>query len=112
EWFYWKKKEGVINANILRTESHVINKNHRLYSYCDDMCFKSKNLYNRANYILRQDFINKKPITPVYQLNKEMKDEDVYKVLPAKTAQQINIQLNNNWKSFFSSIKDWSKNKS
>lgn len=25
-----------------------------MYSYCSDICKKSTNLYNRANYILRQ----------------------------------------------------------
>ena len=40
-----------------------------MYSYCSDICKKSTNLYNRANYILRQyatairDFENLKPLT-------------------------------------------------
>ena len=27
---------------------------HELFSYCDDMCFKAKNLYNITNYYIRQ----------------------------------------------------------
>ena len=28
------------------TETHQIRPNHKLYSICDELCFKSKNLYN------------------------------------------------------------------
>ena len=28
------------------------------YKFIDEYCFKSKNLYNYANYIIRQEFIN------------------------------------------------------
>lgn len=30
------------------TETHQIRPNHKLYSICDELCFKSKNLYNAA----------------------------------------------------------------
>jgi putative transposase len=75
------------------------------------MCFKSKNLYNRANYIVRQEFIdNGKWISP-FDLNKMLKSEDAFKELPAKTSQQIMILLGKNWKSFFRGIKDWKGNR-
>ncbi len=102
-----KWKEIIIK--ILRTQIHVIRKNHRLYKYCDDVCFKSKNLYNYANFLMRQEFINNgKPISS-FDLNKMLKIEDVFKELPAKTSQQIMILLGKNWKSFFRSMKDWQK---
>lgn len=97
---------------VLRSEIHIINKNHRLFKYCDDVCFKSKNLYNYANYLIRQEFINNNKIISAFDLNKQLKNEDVFRSLPAKTSQQIIIQLGKNWKSFFKSIKDWSRNKS
>jgi len=34
-------------------EQHIINKSHRLFKEIDDLSFKSKNLYNAANYIIR-----------------------------------------------------------
>jgi putative transposase len=40
-----------------------------------------------------------------------LKNEGVFKELPAKTSQQTLILLGKNWKSFFKGIKDWSKNK-
>jgi putative transposase len=94
---------------VLRSEIHMINKNHRLFKYCDEVCYKSKNLYNYANYIFRQDFINNNKYPDTFELNKQIKNEDVFKELPAKTSQQIIIQLGKNWKSFFKSIKDWAK---
>jgi putative transposase len=82
-----------------------------LFKYCDDICLKSKNLYNYANYILRQEFIINKKIIFSNDLNKQLKNTEQFQALPAKTSQQILILLGKNWKSFFRSIKDWSKNK-
>ena len=99
-------------SKILLTQIHIIRKNHRLYKYCDDICFRSKNLYNRTNYLLREEFINNGKIIFSNELNKQMKNEDCFKALPAKTSQLIIIQLGNSWKSFFKGIKDWKNNKS
>ena len=38
-------------------ERHIINQNSESYSECNRVCFLSKNLYNYANYIVRQEFI-------------------------------------------------------
>jgi putative transposase len=96
---------------VLRTETHIIKRNHRLFRYCDEVCYKSKNLFNYANYIMRQQFIKEKKIITAFDLNKQLKTEDVFKELPSKTSQQIIINLCNNWKSFFKATKDWSKNR-
>ncbi|AIS51797.1 hypothetical protein TKV_c06010 [Thermoanaerobacter kivui] len=37
-----------------RVEQIQINRNHELWQYCDKICFATKNLYNYANYIIRQ----------------------------------------------------------
>lgn len=97
---------------VTRSEIHVINKNHRLFKYCQDVCYKSKNLYNYANYLIRQEFIANGKIISAFDLNKRLKNELVFKELPAKTSQQIIIRLGQNWKSFIRSVKDWSGNKS
>lgn len=75
------------------------------------MTFKSKNLYNRANYIIRENFINDKIFTSAFDLNAILKYEDCFSSLPAKTSQQIIIQLGKNWKSFYAGMKIWSKKK-
>ncbi|HUM42845.1 MAG TPA: transposase [Fervidobacterium sp.] len=96
---------------VIRTEQIQINKNHELWSYCNDICFKSKNLYNYANYIIRQEFINNGKWIRYYKLNALLKKHEAYKDLPSQTAQQILKLLDRNWNSFFKSVKDWSKNK-
>ena len=46
-----------------RTYQFRIKKNNPLFEYCDEMCFKAKNLYNIANFYVRQAFsgIKKEP---------------------------------------------------
>lgn len=101
------KKKQNLNLNQ-RIESHQIGINHEFYPVLDDLSFKCKNLYNYANYLIRQEFIfNGKWIR--YQeldsiLNKEQID---YKSLPSQCAQQVLRLLDKNWVSFFKSIKDW-----
>lgn len=75
------------------------------------MCNKSRMLYNRANYLIRQEYFETKLVVSTFELNKRMKTEDVFMALPAKTSQQIILQLGKNWKSFLIGIKKWSNNK-
>lgn len=102
----------MIDAKTYRAETHVINTEHRLFKYCNEMCFKSKNLYNYVNYLMRKEFIETGKVTSAYDYNKILKNEDVFRALPAKTSQQIILKLAKNWKSFFKAVKDWSKDKS
>lgn len=96
-----------------RSEVHVINTNNPLYNYCNEICYKSKNLYNYANYLIRKEYFETGTLkTSSFDLNKLLKTEDVYKSLPAKTSQQVIIRLRNNWNAYFRAIKDWSKNPS
>ena len=41
-----------------RVEKHIIKSNNKYYKILDEYCFKSKNLYNFANYHVRKTFIN------------------------------------------------------
>jgi putative transposase len=34
-------------------EKHIIKKNHPYYKKIDELCFKSKNLYNKGNYLVK-----------------------------------------------------------
>jgi IS605 OrfB family transposase len=96
-----------------------------MYKEIDEISFLSKNLYNRANYVVRQEFIStskQKEEGKVSnanwirynQLQKQLqnkKDYD-YSKLPAKVSQQVLKLLDKNWVSFFQSIRDWKKNTS
>lgn len=99
-------------------ERHIIKKSNEFYKFIDEYSFKVKNLYNYTNYIIREEFIrtskdeNIKTIIPKeYNLSKLLSKEEIYSNLMAKTSQQTIKLLYKNWKSFFVSIKDWSKNK-
>jgi putative transposase len=94
-----------------RVEQIQIKHSHNLYDFCDELSFASKNIYNYANYIIRQEFINNNKWIRYNDLHKLLKTHETYKALPAQTAQQTLRLLDKNWKSFKASIRDWSKNK-
>ncbi|MBY6842713.1 RNA-guided endonuclease InsQ/TnpB family protein [Clostridium botulinum] len=97
---------------ILRSEQHQIKKTHQIYKTIDELCFKSKNLYNYANYILRQEFINNRNYIRCFDLQKILQPHEIYKSLGSQASQKTLQLLDKSWKSFFVSIKDWSKNPS
>ena len=104
------------NKNIKkRTEKHIIKQTDKYYSLLMSFCHLSKNLYNHANHIIRQEFINNKKWIRYEEIDKIVKtDKDYpdYANMPtAQTAQQTLKLLDKNWKSFFKSIKDYKKNK-
>jgi putative transposase len=81
-------------------EQHVIGRYDPRYAVMDEAAFKSKNLYNAANYKYRQAFIHEGQYLTYYEVQKRMQSHEAYKALPAKVSQQILIVLDNNWKSF------------
>lgn len=98
-------------VKVTRVEQHNINKNHAMFVTVDEYCFKAKNLYNYANYIIRQEFINNNKWIRVGVLDKMLQSHETYQELGSQAAQKTLQLLDKNWKSFFKSIKDWSKNK-
>lgn len=85
--------------------------NKKEHKVLDVLCFYSKNLYNLANYYVRQEFINNKKYLNYSNLYPKLKDTEDFRKLPAQTSQQVLKILDKNWKSFFKSIKDWKINK-
>ena len=91
-------------------EKHIIKKSHKYYKELDNLCFLSKNLYNAANYIIRQEFISNKKYINFNALDKLLNcGNHDYKQLPAKVAQQVLRLLDKNWVSFFVAIKGYAK---
>ena len=76
------------------------------------MCFKSKNLYNYANYTIRQEFISNGNWIKYNQLFQLVKESEPYKDIGSNVGQGTLRILDKNWKSFFKAIKDWKKNPS
>lgn len=85
------------------TERHIIKNNKEL----DMVCFKSKNLYNRALYLIRQHYFETKNYLSYYDVNRILagsKDIDYYS-LPTRISNQVLMLLDRNFKSFFVLIK-------
>lgn len=76
------------------------------------MCFKSKNLYNYANYIIRQEFINNGNWIKYNQLFQLVKESEPYKDIGNNTGQGTLRILEFTWKGFFVAIKDWKRDPS
>lgn len=98
---------------VTRTEKHVIKKTNKYFNMLLDFCRLSKNLYNHANYVVKHEFINSGKWIRYQELENNLKNDidfPDYRNMPlAQSAQQIIKLVDKNWKSFFSSMKDWSK---
>ena len=90
------------------TETHQIRPNHKLYSICDELCFKSKNLYNAALFEFRQSYFDKEVDTLTWQnLNRifNQNNQFDYRELPSKVSNAVLKKLGNNISSFWSLVK-------
>jgi putative transposase len=88
-------------------EQHVIQRGDPRYGRIDVAAFASKNLWNAANYLVRQSFI----LQGVYLNNTAIfhliKEHEAYQTLPRKVSNQVLIQLHNAWESFFAAMDEW-----
>ena len=83
-----------------------------MWEACDELCFKSKNLYNYANYVQRQKFIKGEKIHTYNEMAKLLKTHEAFISLGSNSSQHTLKMLDKAWKSFFVSIKDYWKNPS
>ena len=90
-------KETIIQT---RVEKHIIKSSDKYFSVLIDFCHKAKNLYNHANYLVRQTFTTDKKWIRYAELDKLLKaDEEYpdYQNMPtAQSAQQILRLLDKN----------------
>ncbi|MEG4571102.1 transposase [Microcoleus sp. N3A4] len=86
-------------------ERHIIKSTEHRFTEIDVLAFKSKNLYNAANYVIRQSFVYGWGYVNYNEMNRLMKSHQAYKALPAKVSQQILMILDKNWQSFFEAVK-------
>ncbi|MBR8837528.1 MAG: transposase [Stigonema ocellatum SAG 48.90 = DSM 106950] len=97
---------------MLLVEKRVIKDNHLAFKQIDEMCFASKNLYNSANFNMRQAFFyGGQSQVPKYEsLYHIMKDSEQYKALPAKISQQVLKLVAQNWTSYFAALVEFKGN--
>jgi putative transposase len=90
-------------------ERTVINKSDSRYAAIDNAAFLSKNLYNAANYVVRQSFIHGGVYRSYADVYHEMKHHEAYRALPCKVSNDILRVLDKNWKSYFAACKEYAK---
>jgi putative transposase len=88
-------------------EQHVIKRGDPRYQRLDQAAFASKNLWNAANYLVRQSFIFQGVYlnnTAVFHL---IKTHEAYQALPRKVSNQVPIQVHTAWIGFFEAMEAW-----
>ena len=76
-----------------RVEQQVIEQKHAHYRAIDAMAFASKNLWNLANYHVRQSFLFEQHYLNTTAIFHVLKETDAYRALPSKVANQVLLQL-------------------
>ncbi len=82
-------------------EQHVIKAGDPRFAVIDAAAFKAKNLYNAANYLVRQAFIFEQRYLGYTEVFHLLKQTDAYTALPRKVSNDILRQLDKNWRAFF-----------
>ncbi len=90
----------------LRTEQIMVKKHKSSISHYTHI---SKNLWNEANYTVRQQFFKDSKRIRYTQLNQIFKCSENYKELSAQTSQQILKVLDRTWTAYFRATKQYTK---
>jgi putative transposase len=93
-------------------EQHIICKKDPRFAAIDAAAIASKNLYNAANYLLRQAYIHEGVYLSVVAVFHRVKDHDAYRALPRKVSNDVLRQLDRNWRAFFKARAAWKKDPS
>jgi putative transposase len=88
-------------------ERHVIRDTDPRYAAIDRAAFASKNLYNTANYLVRQSFIREGIYLNVAAVFHLIKGHEAYCALPRKVSNDVLRQLDRNWRGFFAALQAW-----
>jgi len=88
-------------------ERHVIKRADPRFAVIDAATFASKNLYNAANYVIRQCFIHEGVYLAYHEIDGRMQGHEAYKALPAKVAQWVLRLLDKNWQRYLAALAAW-----
>src|SRR5262249_23284730 len=95
-WFTFRAR-----ARMQLVEQHVIACGDPRYEQVDAAAFAAKNLYNAANYLVRQAFIFERRYMGYAALFHLLKRTEAYTALPRKVSNDVLRQLDKNWRAFF-----------
>lgn len=93
-------------------EQHLIRKSDPRYAAIDCAAFASKNLYNAANYLVRQSFIHEGVFLTFAAAYQRIKNHEAYCALPRKVSNDVLGQLDRDWRGFFAALETWQANPS
>ncbi len=85
-------------------EQHMIDRNDMRYGAIDRAAFASKNLYNLANYHMRQSFIHEHRYIGYAEVYHIVKCSEAYCALPRKVSNDVLRLLDKNWKAYFKAV--------
>jgi putative transposase len=85
-------------------EQHIIRQTDSRFALIDAAAFAAKNLYNAANYRVRQSFIHTGVYLNYHEMYHQMKETEQYQALPRKVSQQVLLLLDRSWRSFFAAM--------
>ena len=88
-------------------EQHIIKRTDPRFQRIDEAAFASKNLWNAANYLVRQSFIFEGKYLNTVAIFHRIKSHEAYQALPRKVSNQVLIQLHNAWVGFFEAMHAW-----
>lgn len=97
-----------------KIDSYFISPETDAWSECDVICWNAKNLYNQANFRIKQHYITNKKYLNYNKVQKQLQDEGApcYVALPAKVAQGVLRTLDKAWISFFNAKKVYARDPS
>ncbi len=102
----------LMKQRINLVERHIIKSNHSFYKECEYLCKLSKNLYNKSLYETRQKYFLDKCFKNYIDNYYDLRTSKEYRKLPDKVSKQTLKLVEQNFKSFFKSVKDFSINPS
>jgi putative transposase len=88
-------------------ERHRIDRHDPRFAPIEAAAFASKNLYNAALYVMRQQFIADQTIITYSGLDTLMQPTEQYQALPAKVSQWVLKQVTLAWKSYTAACIAW-----
>ena len=90
-------------------EQHRIDRSDGRWSAINAAAWASKNIYNAANYRVRQSYIGDGRYLSYETLEMQFKQKDLLpdQQLPMKVVQQVLRQLDHDWQSYFAALKAW-----
>lgn len=92
-------------------ERHIIRKGDSRWAEIDQSAWLAKNLWNAANYTLRQPFIHDDTFLTFKQLYRQVRDNysQDYEALPGRVSNQVLKQLYGAWRYWFKALKAYEK---